>query len=122
MYETYTISDYISQYQACVKHNMYHMLDLMLDLPQTRHRSEYVSGLNMLKCVADSMTLIERTRPEILNPSHCRRIAQGSGTPWTLQGELLEEFFQARTWNEMMTEMSISEKIKMIDDRYGPNC
>ena len=120
MNETYSLADYISQYEECVKHSMYDMLDFVLDLPQARPQSEHDSRLILLKSIANSMTLLERTRPEILNPSRCRRIARGSGTPWTLQGKLLEEFFQARSCHEKMSEMSIREKIKLIEERFGP--
>lgn len=120
MNERYTFADFICQYQQCVHHSMYDLLDVVHDLRQARRQSEYYSRLNLLKCLADSMTSLEKARPEILNPSRCRRIARGSGIPWTLQGELLEEYFQARAWHEKMNTMSIQEKMLFISEHIGP--
>jgi signal recognition particle subunit SRP54 len=58
--------------------------------------------LKLYETAINSMTLEERKRPEIINMSHRRRIARGSGLPENQVGQMLNEFEQMRRMFEQM--------------------
>ncbi len=53
---------------------------------------EAENQLKMTEAIINSMTRIERRRPEILNASRRRRIAQGSGTEVQDVNRLMKQF------------------------------
>lgn len=59
--------------------------------------------MDRTKAMILSMTPAERERPEMINPSRKRRIAQGSGTNVTMVNQLLRQFDQMK---KMMKQMS----------------
>jgi len=60
-----------------------------------------------VEAMVNSMTTLERRRPEIIDGSRKRRIARGSGTQVQDVNRLLKQFFQAR---KMLFQMGSMEK------------
>ena len=60
-----------------------------------------------IEAIINSMTPLERRKPEIIDGSRKRRIARGSGTQVQDINRLLKQFFQAR---KMLFQMSSPEK------------
>lgn len=59
--------------------------------------------MDRTKAIIRSMTPAERERPEMINPSRKRRIAQGSGTNVTMVNQLLKQFEQTKKMMKQMT-------------------
>ena len=56
-----------------------------------------------MEAIINSMTLRERERPDIINPSRKRRIAAGSGTSVEEVNRLLKQF---RQMQQMMKQLA----------------
>jgi signal recognition particle subunit SRP54 len=54
------------------------------------------SGLKRVEAIIDSMTPLERRRPDVLNGSRKKRIAMGSGTSVSEINRLLKQYAQMR--------------------------
>ncbi len=61
-----------------------------------------------VEAIINSMTPIERRRPDVIDGSRKRRIARGSGTSVQEVNRLLKQFFQAR---KMLFQLSSPEKM-----------
>ena len=75
--------------------------------------SRKIKGLNLNKnqliyteAMINSMTIDERTKPEIINASRKKRIALGSGRNVFEINTLLEKFFSMK---KMMKKMSLNQ-------------
>ncbi len=70
-----------------------------------------------LEAIISSMTIKEREKPSIINPSRKRRIASGSGTKVEDVNRLLKQFEQM---NKMMKQMGLGGKGKGKKKRLNP--
>lgn len=75
----------------------------MPGIPQAAMNQVDDSKMNKLAAIIDSMTLKERTHPDVINGSRKRRIANGSGTQIQDVNRLLKQFKQMQ---KMMKKMS----------------
>ena len=58
------------------------------------------------------MTLEERTKPSIINPSRKRRIAAGAGVDISEVNRLIKQFEQSRKMMKQMSGMMSGKKMK----------
>ncbi|NLN83668.1 MAG: signal recognition particle protein [Firmicutes bacterium] len=63
-------------------------------------------GMKRMEAIIQSMTMQERRRPEILNASRRRRIAQGSGTRVQDVNRLIKDFQQTKKLMKQMSGMT----------------
>jgi signal recognition particle subunit SRP54 len=63
------------------------------------------------EAIIKSMTMKERQKPEIINFSRRKRIAEGSGTTLTQVNALLKQFEQMQ---KMMKQFSNPKKLKKL--------
>ncbi len=77
------------------------------NMPQMVAKPNMVENFSRMEFIIDSMTSLERSKPEILNGSRKRRITQGSGT--TLQ-DLNRLLKQHKQMGMMMKKMKIANK------------
>ena len=112
----FDLNDFLSQIQQMKQ--MGGLQSLMDKLPQ--QLSEKAQGVDLNKAEKDikrkegiihSMTLKERTRPEIIKATRKRRIAAGAGVQVQEVNRLLNEFEQMAT---MMKKMSGGGMMKMM--------
>ena len=72
----------------------------------SRHREYNIGDDNAFKnieAIIQSMTPLERTKPEVLNNSRRLRIAKGSGTNVQEVNRLIKQFDQTRKMMKMVT-------------------
>jgi len=68
------------------------------------------SQLTRIQAMIDSMTPLERTRPQLLNASRKRRIARGSGTRVQDINQLLKQYKQMRKMMKRMRGSGFLQK------------
>ncbi|MDW8223004.1 MAG: signal recognition particle protein [Gemmatales bacterium] len=71
-------------------------------------------AVKRIRGMIDSMTLEERRKPEIIDLSRRRRIAQGSGTEPHEVKKFLEQFELMRSVMRQISKLSMWERIKML--------
>lgn len=67
--------------------------------------------LDRTEAMIQSMTVEERTRPNVMNNSRRRRIAEGSGTEPTRVGQLVKQFEAVSKMTKQMSGMSAGGKV-----------
>jgi signal recognition particle subunit SRP54 len=67
--------------------------------------------LDQIEAIINSMTATERSRPQIIDGSRRRRIANGSGTSVQAVNQLLKQFQQMKKMMKNMTKMQKGMKI-----------
>lgn len=107
----FTLEDFLSQLQEVKK--MGPLNQLLEMIPGFQRAARDIAPevtdqqLKRVEAIIHSMTLEERRRPDILNASRKRRIAQGSGTSVQDVNQLLNQF---RQMQRMMKQVSKSQK------------
>mgnify|MGYP002700149757 FL=1 len=102
--------------------NMGGMGDMLEKLPgmgnmaQMAEQANLSSQLGRMSIIIDSMTLAERSNPDILNGSRKRRITQGSGTSIQDLNRLLKQYKQM---SKMMKKMKGKGMNKMMRGMEG---
>jgi len=97
--------------------NMGGMGDLLEKIPgmgnmaQMAEQANLTSQFGRMSVIIDSMTLVERSNPDILNGSRKRRITQGSGTSIQDLNRLLKQYKQM---SKMMKKMKGKGMNKMM--------
>ena len=66
--------------------------------------------VRQIEAIIKSMTMAERTNPNILNGSRRKRIAAGSGTTVQRVNQLIKQFEDARKFMKQMQSMSKGKK------------
>ena len=96
--------DFLSQIQQIKK--MGNMKDLMGMIPGAGKMLKDVDidddAFKGIEAIIHSMTVEERTKPQIINGSRKKRIARGSGTTVTEVNQLLKQFDQMSKMMKMM--------------------
>lgn len=97
--------------------NMGGMMSLMDKMPGMGNMSAQIKekandkSFNQMEAIINSMTLVERTKPDLINGSRKRRIASGSGTQIQDVNRLLKQFTQMQ---KMMKKVSGGGMQKMM--------
>jgi signal recognition particle subunit SRP54 len=65
------------------------------------------SELKRVEAIINSMTLVERRNPAILNGSRRRRIAQGSGTTVTDINRLMKQFMEMKKMMQRVSKLGV---------------
>jgi signal recognition particle subunit SRP54 len=58
-----------------------------------------------IEAIINSMTLLERRNPDLINPSRKQRIAKGSGKDISEVNQFLKQFDQMKNMMKMMNKM-----------------
>lgn len=105
--KSFTFEDFLNQIRQVQKMggitSMMSMLPGMGSTDALKNLQMGEGEMRYVEAVILSMTKAERDRPEIINSSRKRRIAQGSGTDMKTVNRLLKQFSQTR---EMMSYMA----------------
>ena len=104
--QTFTLDDFLEQMQQLKKMgNIENLIGMLPGIKPGALKDAQVDENQMKRTEAIilSMTKAERTRPEIINGSRRKRIAQGSGTSVEDVNKLLKQFDQMR---KMMKQFS----------------
>ncbi len=109
----FTLDDFLAQLRAVRK--MGSMTDIIKMIPGMSKAlpKEFEideRDINRIEAIICSMTRLERRRPEILNASRRRRIANGSGTQVAEVNRLVKQFEQSR---QMMKQMGAGKRGRM---------
>ncbi|HHY76529.1 MAG TPA: signal recognition particle protein [Firmicutes bacterium] len=101
----FTLEDFIAQMKEVRKMGSFG--DLLRMIPGLNRMKIDVDidpkEWSRIEAIVNSMTPLERRRPEIIDGSRKRRIARGSGTQVQDVNRLLKQFFQARRMMFQMT-------------------
>jgi len=96
---TFTLDDYLDQF-AQLKNmgNLEQLMGMMPGMKPGAFKDAKVDekALARMEAIIKSMTVHERTKPEVLNASRKKRIAAGSGTTVEEVNKLLKQFDQTR--------------------------
>ena len=116
--QTFTLDDYLSQLLQLKKMgNLDQLVGMMPGVNPKALKDAKVDErmLAHTEAIIRSMTPRERERPEIINASRKRRIAQGSGTSVEEVNKLLRQFEQMLKMMRQLTEMGKTKKgMKML--------
>src|SRR5690606_32548424 len=74
------------------------------------------SQLDRVEAVINSMTSEERRKPDVINNSRRKRIAQGSGSDTTAVGQLVKQFGVVNRMTKQMASMSAASKVKAVKE------
>lgn len=103
----FDLNDFLSQLEQIKK--MGNMKDLMSMIPGMGKAMKDVevdeNAMKPVEAIIRSMTLQERERPEIINPSRKNRIAKGSGRTVQEINQLLKQFEDMRKMFKTMNKM-----------------
>lgn len=79
------------------------------------------SMIKRQEAILSSMTIAERQKPDILNASRRRRIANGSGTTVQDVNKLLKQFTQMQKMMKNMKKMGMGGMMKSMKSLMGGN-
>lgn len=118
--DRYDLNDFIEQMDQM--RNMGPMEDLLKmipgvsNLPGMDQFEVDEKDLDRMKAIIQSMTIEERTNPDILSQNRRRRIAKGSARPVAEVHRLIKQFKQSK---EMMGKMSSGKMPAGMDQMFG---
>ena len=105
---TFNLEDFYGQLQQIKK--MGSMRDLVGMIPgmskQLGDAEIDDDAMKPVEAIINSMTIEERRKPELINGSRRKRIAQGSGTTVREVNDLLKQFTQMKKMMKTMTKMN----------------
>lgn len=105
---TFNLEDFYGQLQQIKK--MGSMRDLVGMIPGMSKQLGDVEidddAMKPVEAIINSMTIEERRKPELINGSRRKRIAQGSGTTVREVNDLLKQFTQMKKMMKTMTKMN----------------
>lgn len=118
----FTLDDYLEQFGQI--RNMGSIEQLLSMLPGVKPDAMKdvkvdEKAIDRMEAIIRSMTVKEREKPDIINPSRKRRIAAGSGTSVEEVNRLLKQFDQT---NKMMKQLSgnmLGRKAKKLFGKKG---
>ena len=106
--QTFTLDDYLAQMAQLRKMgNIEQLLGMMPGVNRNALKDVKVDEKDLARteAIIRSMTLRERTYPEIINASRKKRIAQGSGTSVEAVNKLLKQFDQMLKMMKQFSDM-----------------
>ena len=117
--QSFDLNDFLDQL-AQVK-NMGPLEDLIKMIPGVNSKALNgmnfdTKGLDRIEAIIKSMTAEERQKPEIINSSRRKRIADGSGTTVVDVNKLLKQFKDTK---KLMKKMGALDKKKIKKGRFG---
>jgi signal recognition particle subunit SRP54 len=92
------------------------MGELSANLPQTQAEQQ----IKQVIAIVDSMTPLERRKPDIINGSRKRRIAQGSGYQIQDVNRLLKQHKQMAKMMQKISKGGIRNVMRGMQDRFPP--
>jgi signal recognition particle subunit SRP54 len=112
--QSFDLSDFLNELRRVKK--MGPLDDILKMIPgmskaMTRGLSVDPKQLDQIEAIINSMTAIERSRPQIIDGSRRKRIARGSGTSVQAVNQLLKQFQQMKKMMKNMTKMQKGMKI-----------
>ena len=118
--QTFTLDDYLAQMAQLRKMgNLDQLVGMMPGVNRNALKDAKIdeSVLVRTEAMIHSMTLAERTHPEIINASRKKRIAQGSGTTVEDVNKLLKQFDQMLKMMKQFSDMGKSKQGKRMFGR-----
>jgi signal recognition particle subunit SRP54 len=118
--QTFDLNDYMEQFDQIKK--MGSMEQLLSMIPGLSANLKDVQiderQLDRMKAIIQSMTPQERRKPELLNASRRKRIAEGSGNTVQSVNQLIKQFEQTK---KMMKELTGAKGNKKLRKMFGKN-
>ncbi|MGG0668993.1 signal recognition particle protein [Sporosarcina koreensis] len=115
--QTFTLDDFLDQLQQVKKmgplDEILKMMPGMNKIKGLENAQVDESQMGRVEAVIRSMTIAERTTPEIINANRRKRIAKGSGTSIQEVNRLLKQFEDMKKMVKQMTNMQQKGKKKM---------
>ena len=112
---SFTLDDFLAQMNQIRK--LGPLQNLLGMLPGMGKLKDQLAGFDLdnkevrqIEAIIKSMTMTERTDPNILNGSRRKRIAAGSGTTVQRVNQLIKQFEEARKFMKQMQSMSKGKK------------
>ena len=112
---SFTLDDFLAQMNQIRK--LGPLQNLLGMLPGMGKLKDQLAGFDLdnkevrqIEAIIKSMTMAERTNPNILNGSRRKRIAAGSGTTVQRVNQLIKQFEDARKFMKQMQSMSKGKK------------
>ena len=112
---SFTLDDFLAQMNQIRK--LGPLQNLLGMLPGMGKLKDQLAGFDLdnkevrqIEAIIKSMTMAERTNPNILNGSRRKRIAAGSGTTVQRVNQLIKQFEEARKFMKQMQSMSKGKK------------
>ena len=112
---SFTLDDFLAQMNQIRK--LGPLQNLLGMLPGMGKLKDQLAGFDLdnkevrqIEAIIKSMTMAERTDPNILNGSRRKRIATGSGTTVQRVNQLIKQFEEARKFMKQMQSMSKGKK------------
>ena len=112
---SFTLDDFLAQMNQIRK--LGPLQNLLGMLPGMGKLKDQLAGFDLdnkevrqIEAIIKSMTMAERTDPNILNGSRRKRIAAGSGTTVQRVNQLIKQFEEARKFMKQMKSMSKGKK------------
>ena len=112
---SFTLDDFLAQMNQIRK--LGPLRNLLGMLPGMGKLKDQLAGFDLdnkevrqIEAIIKSMTMAERTDPNILNGSRRKRIAAGSGTTVQRVNQLIKQFEEARKFMKQMQSMSKGKK------------
>ena len=118
----FTLDDYLEQFgQIRNMGSIEHLISMLPGVKPGAMKDVKVDekAIDRMEAIIRSMTIKEREKPDIINPSRKRRIASGSGTSVEDVNRLLKQFDQT---NKMMKQLSgnmLGRKAKKLLGKKG---
>ena len=119
----FTLDDFRNQMIKMAKPGlMTKMLGLLPGMPNmgemasAMNSPEASKGIKQMCGIIDSMTKVERTNPEIIEPRRRQRIAAGAGVQPQQVNELIKQYNMMKPMLTGMAGGSMSDKMAMVDD------
>jgi signal recognition particle subunit SRP54 len=104
---SFDLNDFLSQFKMIRKLGpLENILAMLPGMGNMKDFSVDEKQLKRVEAIVLSMTMEERTRPDILNARRRQRIARGSGTSVTEVNDLLQRFGQMRKMMKNMGQMT----------------
>lgn len=114
--QTFTLDDFLDQLQQVKKmgplDEILKMMPGMNKIKGLENAQVDESQMGRVEAVIRSMTIAERTTPEIINANRRKRIAKGSGTSIQEVNRLLKQFEDMKKMVKQMTNMQQKGKKK----------
>lgn len=114
--QNFDLNDYLDQLDQMKKMGpLENMLKLLPGVDTKALKNAKVDEKKMahIEAIIKSMTAAEREKPEIINASRKKRIADGSGTQVYEVNQLLKQFDQMRKMMKMLTDPKKMKKMKI---------
>lgn len=114
---SFDLNDFLTQFKMIRKMGpLENLLGMMPGFANLKNSSVDEKQLKRIEAIVLSMTMQERTRPDILNARRRQRVARGSGTTVTEVNSLLLRFNQMR---KMMKNVGKMKKLMAQAHRAG---